>query len=91
MTQDSDEYDGHLGVLQVLAYGRKLLLKTYKEKKNHSQYIQIYFDMRSRVPNTCSVKNVTIKKLVNIKVVRREPKMKTIPTNKKEKKKSETE
>jgi hypothetical protein len=47
--------------------------------------------MRSRVPNTCSVKNVTIKKLVKIKVVRREPKMKTIPTNKKEKKKSETE
>jgi hypothetical protein len=33
VTQDSDEYDGPLGVLQVLAYGRKLLLKTYKEKR----------------------------------------------------------
>lgn len=52
--------------------------------------------MRSRVPNTYSVKNVTIKNLVNIKVVRREPKYKKTkdedrPTNKKEKKKCERE
>ena len=29
--QDSDEYDSPLGVLQALAYGRKLLLKNYIE------------------------------------------------------------
>lgn len=52
MTQDSDEYDGPLGVLQVLAYGRKLLLKTYKEKKtivNKYRFI-LTWDLEFQIP-----------------------------------------